>query len=91
MQQKEGVFQNIWKSIAHQVEAADYLDNRNFTVSEHVLLPHYFDHVKTFSKSDEKQIDFQLQSQRKMFLEVRLVDLLCSLLTFSVIVIIRIL
>ncbi|XP_075154295.1 mis12 [Haematobia irritans] len=69
LEEKDKVFQNIWQSIEDHVKHAEVLDKKYFSVPEHVLLPAYFDHEKSYSESDEKKIDEQIEMHKKAFLE----------------------
>uniref|UniRef100_A0A1I8NTX5 Uncharacterized protein n=2 Tax=Stomoxys calcitrans TaxID=35570 RepID=A0A1I8NTX5_STOCA len=66
---KDEVLKKIWLSIEGHMKAAEEMDKKYFSVPDHVLLPAYFDHVKTYSQADEKNIDDEIASHKKRFLE----------------------
>ncbi|XP_065364492.1 uncharacterized protein LOC135957635 [Calliphora vicina] len=66
---KEEVFENIWKSMSDEIETANNLDRKYFTIPDHVLLPPYFDHVKQYTEQNEQELDAQLDMLKKSFLE----------------------
>lgn len=67
---KEEVFANIWSSMSAEIEAANKLDKEYFTIPDHVLLPPYFDHIKTYTEQNELELDKQLAMLKNNFLEV---------------------
>ncbi|KAM7347099.1 mis12 isoform 1-T3 [Cochliomyia hominivorax] len=66
---KEEVFENIWSSMSEEIEMANNLDKQYFTIPDHVLLAPYFDHIKTYTEEHEQEIDKQLCTFKKNFLE----------------------
>lgn len=72
-EQKGKVFENIWESISEQIKAADHLDRKYFSVPDHVLLPAYFGHEKSYSEKEEQLLDNELEVLRKTFLEVSVI------------------
>ncbi|XP_005186455.3 uncharacterized protein LOC101888718 [Musca domestica] len=70
-QQKDDIVRNIMedKSISRAIATAEKMDKKYFAVPDHVLLPPYFDHAKQYEDKDEKEIDDQIESHRKKFLE----------------------
>lgn len=68
--QKDDVVQAVMNSIGDHIKTCESLDKKYFSVPDHVLLPPYFDHAKSYTNSDEKQIDEEIQIHRSTFLEV---------------------
>lgn len=67
---KEEVFENMWISMAEEMEAANKLDAKYFTIPDHVLLPSCFDQVKSYTEQNEEDLDKQLNVLKRTFLEV---------------------
>lgn len=67
---KEEIFENIWKTVNSENERLNNLDKKYFTIPDHVLLPQYFEHVKSYTEKDEQELDKNLEELKNTFLEV---------------------